>query len=224
MLFLLQEYIVAIPLVDPTLPLEPNSRRVLHALDGHLVSYQGPDIADPVPDHRGSFETDTPSVDMDVFWESHRFQHFGPEHSTVSDLDPSFELGVESEYLERGLRVWVVGWFEPDVLNTHLLEEDSHEPCEKKRISSWNAGKTTRKNPTYEIGERQIPIGDDALHLMELRQMRRIHRLVPKYPVDTEQLGRSEAILFLGRRHLTRDHTLRLLVKLLSSALGSEFP
>ena len=97
------------------------------------MSDQGPNIADPIPDHCGPFETDTPSVDVNVFGESHRFQHFGPEHPTVSDFDPSFELRVESEDLERGLRVWIVGGFEPDVLDTHLLEEDSHESCEKKK-------------------------------------------------------------------------------------------
>jgi len=94
----------------------------------------------------------------------------------------------------------------------------------KKRISFGNGGKTARQNPTNEICERQIPISDDALHLMKLCQMRRVHRLVPKHPVDTEQLGRPEAILFLGSGHLTRDHTLCLLVKVLSSALGGEFP
>lgn len=77
---------------------------------------------------------------------------------------------------------------------------------------------------TNQIRERQVPIGNNTLHLVELRQMRRIHRFVPKNPVDAEQLGRLEPILSLGRRDLSRNHLLGFLVKVLSSALRSEFP
>ena len=161
-------------------------------------------------------------MDVDVFGESHRLQHFGPEHSTISDLDPFVELRVESKDFERGLRVWVVCGFEPQVLDTHLLEEDSHEPYEKRLVLGKQVSRSLK--PTNEICERQVSISDNALDLVELRQMRRIHRFVPEHPIDTEQLGWPEPILFLGRRHLTRDHAFCLLVELLSSTLGGEFP
>lgn len=67
-------------------------------------------------------------MDVDVFRESHGFQHFWSEHSTVSDLDPFVELRVECKNLERRFRVWVVGGFEPEVFDPHLLKEDPHEP------------------------------------------------------------------------------------------------
>ena len=213
---------MSIPLANPAQPLEPNSWRILHALDRHLVSNKAPNVADPVPDHRRSFKTDTPPVDMDIFWESHRFQHFRSEHSTVSDLDPFLELGVESENLERGLRVWVVGGFEPEVFYAHFLEEDSHEPYEKGLGLGERA--TGPLNPTNKIGERQVPISDDTLDLMKLRQMGRIHCLVPEHPVDAEQLGRPEHVLCLRRSHLASNHALCFFVKVLPSAFGGEFP
>jgi len=203
-------------------PLEPNGWRVLYALDRHFVSNQGPNIVDPVPDHRGSFKTDTPPVDVDVFGESHRLQHFGPEHSTVSDFDPFIELGVEGKDLERGFRVWVVCGFEPEVFYPHLLEEDSHETYKGKLVPGEQTNRLSEF--TDEICERQVPIGDDSFDLMELRQMRRVHRLVPEHPVDTEQLGRLEPILFLRPRHFACNHALCFLVKVLSSAPGGEFP
>ena len=76
-------------LINPDMtPLEPNGRRILYTLYRHLVSDQGPNVTDSVSDHRGSFQPDTPSVDVDVLRESHRFQHFRSEHSTVPNLHP----------------------------------------------------------------------------------------------------------------------------------------
>ena len=186
------------------------------------MSDQGPDIADPVPDHRGSFKADTPPVDVDVLGESHRFQHFWPEHSAISDLDPFLELRVESKDLERGFRVWVVGGFEPEVFDPHLLEEDSHEAYKHELVLGEQVNHLSR--PTDKIRECQVPIGDDSLNLMELCQMRCVHRLVPEHPVDTKQLGRLEPILFLRPRHFARNHAFCLLVKFLPSTLGREFP
>jgi len=64
------------------------------------VPNQGPNVADSVPDHRGSFETDAPSVDVNVFGETHWFKHLRSEHSAVSDLDPFLEWRVVSKDLE----------------------------------------------------------------------------------------------------------------------------
>jgi len=47
------EYIVSTPLVDPAY-LEPKDWRVLHTLDQYLAPDQGPNVADPVRDHRMS--------------------------------------------------------------------------------------------------------------------------------------------------------------------------
>lgn len=48
---------------------------------------------------------------------------------------------------------------------------------------------------TNQIRERQTSVSNNALHLMELRQMRRIHRLVPEHPINTEQLRRPEPVV-----------------------------
>ena len=48
---------------------------------------------------------------------------------------------------------------------------------------------------TDEIREGEPPICDDALDLVELGQVRRVHRLVTEHPVDREQLRGPEAVI-----------------------------
>lgn len=47
---------------------------------------------------------------------------------------------------------------------------------------------------TDEISQGQVLVCDDTLDLVELRQVRRVHRLVPEDPVDREELRRAEAV------------------------------
>lgn len=48
---------------------------------------------------------------------------------------------------------------------------------------------------TNEVREREPAVGDDALDLVELGQMRRVHGLVAEDAVDGEQLRGPEPIL-----------------------------
>ena len=77
------------------------------------------------------------------------------------------------------LRVGVIRRLEPDIRDTHLLEENTHEPD--------------------QIRERQFTVRNDTLDLVELSQMRRVHRLVSEHAVDTEQLGRAEPVVCFAR-------------------------
>lgn len=52
-----------------------------------------------VPDHGGSLEPNTPTVDVDIFGEAHRLKHLRTEHTAVPYLDPFTELRMEGEDL-----------------------------------------------------------------------------------------------------------------------------
>lgn len=55
------------------------------------------------PDHRRALQTQTEPVNANIFGEAHRLQHLGPEHATVTNLNPLVEHRVEGEDLKRGL-------------------------------------------------------------------------------------------------------------------------
>ena len=52
------------------------------------------------PNHRWSFETDTPTMHADILWKSHGLKHFGAEHPAVPDFNPLLKRGVESKDLK----------------------------------------------------------------------------------------------------------------------------
>jgi hypothetical protein len=45
-----------------------------------------------------------------------------------------------------------------------------------------------------EVGKAKVIVDDEALHLMELRQMGAIQRLIPEDAIDREELSWSELI------------------------------
>lgn len=103
---------------------------------------------------------------------------------------------VDETRISRGLTHFCIGVvcrLKPDVLKTHFLEEDSHEPW----TSASNQRTVSAGEPvivfTDKISQSQPSVGHDALDLMELGQMGRVHRLVPEHTIYAEQLGRSES-------------------------------
>lgn len=106
--------------------------------------------------------------------------------------------GVERQSGDKThLRVRVVSGLEPEVLNAHLLEEDTHEAYGTVQLQQprQNLFEHGSNELTDQIRKREPTVRDDALHLMELGEMRRVHRLVPEHPVDAEQLRGTEAVV-----------------------------
>lgn len=93
------------------------------------------------------------------------------------------------------LGIRVVGGFESDLMDAHLAEEDFHE--------------------ANQVGEGQITVRDNALHLVELCQVCRVHGLVSEDAVDAEQLGGAEPIVLVA---FLRNGWLIALVNLLPTA------
>ena len=104
------------------------------------------DIECYVPDHRRSFERNTPSVHVHVLREAHGLEHLRTEHAAVPHLDPLVQHWMECENLEgrldrlmtirisarssqnaTRLGVWVVCGLKADVFDPHLAKEYSHE-------------------------------------------------------------------------------------------------
>ena len=110
-----------------------------------------------VPNHGWSLQAQTPAMNADVLREAHGFQHLRSEHTTVPNLNPLLQHRVEGEDLKGWLRVRIVRRLEAHLLDAHLREEDAHE--------------------ANEVGEREPAVRHDTLDLVELREMRRVHRL-----------------------------------------------
>ena len=86
---------------------------------------------------------------------------------------------------------------------------------------------------TDEVRQSQPSVCDDALNLVELSEMRRVHSLVPEHPVDREELRWPEAVRArLARagdrrarvRALALDSRLGVGVTVLAAAPRSELP
>ena len=62
-----------------------------------------------------------------------------------------------------------------------------------------------------QMAQIQVPIGHEQLDLMELREVRRVHRLIAEHPIDREALHRLEALRVLRRLvQLLRAHRRRV--------------
>jgi hypothetical protein len=55
------------------------------------------------PNHGRSLQAQSPSMDSDVFGETHWLQHFWTEHATIPDFDPFVQHRMEGKNLQRGL-------------------------------------------------------------------------------------------------------------------------
>ena len=86
---------------------------------------------------------------------------------------------------------------------------------------------------TDEVRQSQPSVCDDALNLVELSEMRRVHSLIPEHPVDREELRGPEPIwacLPGARDCRARVRTLLLhrsfsrRVRVLAAARSSELP
>ncbi len=80
-----------------------------------------------------------------------------------------------------------------------FLKKTRMKPTDSS-ISVISKQHKSRPERTDEVRKSKTPVSNDALDLMELRQMRRIHRLVPEHSVDREELRWPETI----RSHLAR--------------------
>lgn len=96
-----------------------------------------------IPNHGGTLQTQPPSMYAYIFREAHGLKHLRTEHTTVAHLDPAVEHGMESKDFQRRLQhflvslprpddsaylcVGVISRLEPDFLDAHFIEEDSHE-------------------------------------------------------------------------------------------------
>ena len=69
-------------------------------------------VIDPVVDHCGALKRESPGDNADIFGEAHWTEHLWTEDTRVTDFNPAFELGVETEDLEGGLGVGIISWLE----------------------------------------------------------------------------------------------------------------
>jgi len=105
---------------------------------------------------------------------AHGFQHLRSEHPAIPNFDPLLQGRMKRKDFHRRFSVRVISGFEAKVCDAHFLEESTHE--------------------SNQIGESQIIISHDTLHLVEFGQMCIIRRLVTENSINAEQLCRFESI------------------------------
>ena len=118
---------------------------------------------------------EAPGDDDDVLGEAHGQQHLRAEDARVADLDDLLQHRVVRENLHAGLRVRVVRGLEREV---------GHAEAREELVDRGD-----------EVAERQVVVGDDALDLVELGQVRRVERLVTDHTVNRKVLGRLKLLL-----------------------------
>ena len=136
-----------------------------------------------------------------ILRQSHRSQHLRTEHSAVSDLRPAIQIRVEPEDLHRRLRVSTPR-SSPSLLRIERrLESD---------VGDSDLGEEVVDH-SDQMAQIQVAIRHEQLHLVELREVRRVHRLVSEHAVDREALHRLEALGVLRRLvQLLRAHRRRV--------------
>ena len=123
---------------------------------------QIPNIINPILDHPGPFQLQSPGNHQYILGQSHRREHFRSEHSQVPNLCPFLQVGMVAKdfHGDGGLCVGIGGGFETKLHDTNFEEEGF--------------------NHTNQIAQAEVIIGHQALHLMELTQVRRIHTFIAK--------------------------------------------
>src|SRR5690606_17858723 len=96
--------------------------------------------------------------------QAHALQHLRSEHARVANLNPLSKASVKTENLHRRLSVRVVRGLEAQVVYAHLGEEGAHE--------------------ANQIAKREIPVGNNALNLVELSEMGGVNGFVAEDTVD----------------------------------------
>src|SRR5689334_8048193 len=82
---------------------ETNSRLLLDPAEIDLVSKKLTDVRHAVLHHGRALERQTEAVDTHVLGQTHGLQHFGSEHTRVTDLNPLLQALVVAEDLHTGL-------------------------------------------------------------------------------------------------------------------------
>jgi hypothetical protein len=81
---------------------------------------------------------------------------------------------THTEDFHRGFSVGIESWLHFDVLDADPVVKGSQD--------------------AYEVGKTKIIVNNEALHLMELRQMGAVQSLIPEDAIDREELSQSELI------------------------------
>lgn len=131
-----------------------------------FVTAQGANVVNATQNHGGSLQAQPPRDAPDVFGQAHGQQHLGAEHPRISDLHPLFQSGMEAEDFQRRLGVRVVRRLETQLVHAQLFEELAQG--------------------SHQIAQGEPPVSDEALDLVELRQMSCVQRLVSEHTVDAE--------------------------------------
>mmetsp|Transcript_43898 Transcript_43898/g.83828 ORF Transcript_43898/g.83828 Transcript_43898/m.83828 type:complete len:208 (-) Transcript_43898:958-1581(-) len=155
--------------------LQAAHRVALHHGEINLVSKKVTNVVHIIQDHGWPLQRQSPRDDADVGRHAHGLHHLRAEHARVANLHPLLELGVEAEDLHAGLRVRVKSGLEAQLRDADALEKLVKHPD--------------------EVAQREALVADDALNLVELRQVRAVHRFVAEHPVDGEILLGLEALL-----------------------------
>ena len=165
------------------------------------MSKQLANVLAVILDHGRSLERQTASDHAHILRDAHSPQHLWPEHTTVADLGPLIQIRMETENLHR--------WLSVPIHNT-----PNPIPRVKRRLEAHIRNSDLREevlNHTDQMTQIQIAVGHEQLHLVELRQVRGIHRLISEHAIDRKAPHRLEALRVLRRLvQLLRGHTRRV--------------
>ena len=130
------------------------------------MSQQLSDILNAVLDHRWPLQTQAPTINPHVRRETHGLQHLRSEHATVAYFHPLVQPIVETEDLQAGFCVGVVGRLETQAVDAHFGEEDFHE--------------------AYKSSQGQTIVCYDTFDLVEFSEMCGVDAFVAEDPIDRE--------------------------------------
>mmetsp|Transcript_85571 Transcript_85571/g.223285 ORF Transcript_85571/g.223285 Transcript_85571/m.223285 type:complete len:384 (-) Transcript_85571:461-1612(-) len=119
-----------------------------------------------------SLHANAPCDDRHIFWNAHRCNHLWAEDTTVPNLNPLLQSWMKAEDLHRRLGIRIVGW----------LEAELGEP---------NPGEEVLQHAN-QMSKADVPICNEPLHLVKLRQVCLVECLVSEDAIDREVLLGSE--------------------------------
>lgn len=167
--------------------IEPANRGRSSSSHLYLVSEEIANVTDAVLDHCRTLQRKTPGNDSNIFGKTHRSEHFGSEHTRVSDFCPLLQIRVVSKDFHGWFGVWVEGRLETKLSDSNLLEESF--------------------DGSNQITKGQIIVGYKTFDLVELAQVSCIHSLVTEDTIDGEVSCRLETSRLVGQlvQHLRRN-------------------
>ena len=101
---------------------------VVHSIPGLKLVHTSPNFQGYILDHRRSFQTQAPTIDPHVLWQSHRLEHLRSKHATVPYFHPFIQAIMKAEDLHTRLGIRVISRLEAKFMDSHFGEEDLHEP------------------------------------------------------------------------------------------------